>query len=363
MKPGKNNRKYKFIFPLVTAAAVTAGSFSAVTAAEVQGPVAPSTGSATTNQSEPAPNTNATASDQAEPAPDTNATASDHAEPAPGTTSANQASDGQGTLSPPSDNSKSSVFGQASSVEAPTDEKLSSLLTQLQDRLPVSNGSWSVYVRDLYNESEGSVNDHSMQAASLIKLYIMGAVYENYDTLISQYGQQQVDSNLYSMITVSDNDAANALTSYLGGGDSSAGMTVVNDFCSTHGFNNTHMGRLLLQSNAYDDNYTSVADCGHLLYGIYSGNSSEYPYADSMFDLLAAQTRRNKIPAQMPSDAKTANKTGELDNVENDAGIVYDVDNELILVFMSENLSECGSAQNTIASLSRQIFDYYNPAS
>ena len=64
-----------------------------------------------------------------------------------------------------------------------------------------------------------------------------------------------------------------------------------------------------------------------LLYGIYSGNSSEYPYADSMFDLLAAQTRRNKIPAQMPSDAKTANKTGELDNVENDAGIVYDVDN------------------------------------
>ncbi len=77
MKPGKNNRKYKFIFPLVTAAAVTAGSFSAVTAAEVQGPVAPSTGSATTNQSEPAPNTNATASDQAEPAPNTNATASD----------------------------------------------------------------------------------------------------------------------------------------------------------------------------------------------------------------------------------------------------------------------------------------------
>ena len=41
MKPGKNNRKYKFIFPLVTAAAVTAGSFSAVTAAEVQGQLVP----------------------------------------------------------------------------------------------------------------------------------------------------------------------------------------------------------------------------------------------------------------------------------------------------------------------------------
>lgn len=283
-----------------------------------------------------------------------------HPEPAPEETAAVQ--EGQGTLSPPSESKGDSVFGSsADSESAATDEKLQGVLSGLA--LPSGNGTWSVYVCDLVNNTEGAVQDARMQAASLIKLYIMGAVYENYDNIIAQYGQSSVDSNLNSMITVSDNDAANALTSYLGGGDSSAGMTVVNDFCSTHGFNNTHMGRLLLQSNAYDDNYTSVADCGHLLYGIYSGNSSEYPYADSMFDLLAAQTRQNKIPAQMPSDAKTANKTGELDNVENDAGIVYDVDNELILVFMSENLSECGSAQSTIASLSRQIFDYYNPAS
>ena len=63
-----------------------------------------------------------------------------------------------------------------------------------------------------------------MQAASLIKLYIMGAVYENYDQITGQYGRDSVDSNLYSMITVSDNDAANTLTTYLGGGDSAAGM-------------------------------------------------------------------------------------------------------------------------------------------
>ena len=43
-----------------------------------------------------------------------------------------------------------------------------------------------------------------------------------------------------------------------------------------------------------------------------------------MYRLLKMQTRKNKIPAQMPSDVKVANKTGELDNVENDAGIIYD---------------------------------------
>ena len=41
-------------------------------------------------------------------------------------------------------------------------------------------------------------------------------------------------------------------------------------------------------------------------------------------------------------------------------GIIYNVPNELIIVFMSENLTEVGSAQSTIASLSRQIYDFYN---
>lgn len=185
-----------------------------------------------------------------------------HAEPAPEETASIQ--EGQGTLSPPSESEGGSVFGSSASSEtAGTDEKLQGVLSNLA--LPAGNGTWSVYVCDLVNNTEGAIQDARMQAASLIKLYIMGAVYENYDSIIAQYGQSSVDSNLYSMITVSDNDAANTLVTYLGGGDSSAGMTVVNDFCSEKGYSSTHMGRLLLASNQYDDNYTSVSDCGHFL--------------------------------------------------------------------------------------------------
>jgi beta-lactamase class A len=147
--------------------------------------------------------------------------------------------------------------------------------------------------------------------------------------------------------------------SYLGNGDSTAGMAVVNNFCLNHGYTATSMGRLLLASNEFGDNYTSVSDCGHFLKEIYQNNTEEFPYAESMFSLLAAQTRRNKIPAQMPEDVHIANKTGELSNVENDAGIIYDSSNDLVIVFMSENLSGVGAAQSTIASLSRQIYDYY----
>lgn len=147
-----------------------------------------------------------------------------HAEPAPEETASIQ--EGQGTLSPPSESEGGSIFGSSASSEtAGTDEKLQGVLSNLA--LPAGNGTWSVYVCDLVNNTEGAIQDARMQAASLIKLYIMGAVYENYDSIIAQYGQSSVDSNLYSMITVSDNDAANTLVSYLGGGDSSAGMTVV----------------------------------------------------------------------------------------------------------------------------------------
>lgn len=280
-----------------------------------------------------------------------------HPEPAPEETASIQ--EGQGTLSPPSESEGGSVFGSSASSEtAGTDEKLQGVLSNLA--LPAGNGTWSVYVCDLVNNTEGAIQDARMQAASLIKLYIMGAVYENYDSIIAQYGQSSVDSNLYSMITVSDNDAANTLVSYLGGGDSSAGMTVVNDFCSAKGYSSTHMGRLLLASNQYDDNYTSVSDCGHFLKEVYEGSKESDAHAQAEFDLLAAQTRRNKIPAQMPAGVSIANKTGELSDVENDAGIIYNSSNDLIIVFMSENVLQPGTAQSTIASLSRQIYDSYS---
>lgn len=266
----------------------------------------------------------------------------------------------QGTLSPSSENSDSVFGGTSASDEPVTDEALQTLLNQIQGQLPADNGSWSVFVSDLINETEGSINDQTMQAASLIKLYIMGAIYENYDQIIGQYGKDSVDSNLHSMITVSDNDAANTLITYLGGGNSSAGMQAVNSFCQEHGYTQTHMGRMLLASNDQDDNYTSVNDCGHFLIEVYKEEESSYAHASDMYALLKAQTRQNKIPAMLPDGVKTANNTGELDNVENDAGIIYDAANDLVIVFMSQNLSSAGNAQNTIASLSRTIYDYYN---
>ena len=220
-----------------------------------------------------------------------------------------------------------------------------------------AGGSWAVYAGDLDGDVSAAQNSHPMQAASLIKLYIMGAVYEKYDELCAAYGAETVDGCLSPMITVSDNDAANTLVGFLGNGDSAAGMEAVNAYCREHGYLDTSMGRLLLASREFGDNYTSAADCGRFLTQIYEKRQDEKE--SRMFALLSQQTRKNKIAALMPDGVLVANKTGELDDVENDAAIICPggQGKNLVLVFLSENLTECGTAQNAIAFASRTVYD------
>lgn len=263
----------------------------------------------------------------------------------------------EGTLSP----SNESTFTDN------TDPSMDQLLSQVKALLPQNNGTWSVYVCNLLKGSEGAIDNMPMQAASLIKLFIMGTVYENYEQLASQYGGEILDSNLQAMITVSDNDASNTLVNWLGQGSDAAGMAKVNAFCANHGYTSTQMGRMLLQSNENGDNYTSVNDCGSFLKEIYQltngmPTDSTLVNADAMYHLLKMQQRKNKIPAQMPEGVHVANKTGELSNVENDAGIIFDTAKgvDLVVCFMSQNLTDTGAAQGTIASNARAIYGYYN---
>lgn len=273
------------------------------------------------------------------------------------TTSDNAASSQEGTLSP----SSSTTFTDN------TDSSMDNLLNQVQALLPTDNGTWSVYVCNLLKDSDGTINDTPMQAASLIKLYIMGAVYENYDAIAQSHSSDELDKNISAMISVSDNDAANTLVNWLGNGDDSAGMAKVNDFCQEHGFTSTQMNRLLLADSTNGDNYTSAKDCGTFLKQIYqiaNGTlpSSTLANAEAMYFQLKTQQHKNKIPAQLPEGVGTANKTGELDTVENDAAIIFDTAKgiDLVVCFMSQDLTDTSAAQNTIASDARAIYGYYN---
>jgi len=245
-----------------------------------------------------------------------------------------------------SDNSYSDNIGNSSSDELSSSVE-QTLSNAIENARAVSGGTWSAAYIDLATGERADVNNLVMQSASLIKLFIMGAVYENYDVYVSD--EQDIDTLLNSMITVSDNSAANTLVSILGFGDTDAGKEVVTSYCQSHGYYDTSMGRLLLESNINGDNYTTVNDCANFLAAVYYNS---LPHSNEMLDLLSRQTITYKIPQGVP--VRTANKTGELDTVQNDAAIVFS-ESPYVLCVMSEDVSS-GAAITSIVELSSEVY-------
>lgn len=196
--------------------------------------------------------------------------------------------------------------------------------------------------------------DGRQEAASLIKLFVAGTVYEQQDNLAGQENYTgETEALVRSMIRVSDNDAANTLVRRLGSGDAAAGMQKVNDYCAEHGYSDTHMGRLLLDFNASDDNYTSPKDCVKFLESI---KNNEIAGASQILAYMKEQERRGKIPAGLPEGTMCANKTGELEDAEHDAAIVSTDKGDYAICVMSSGLNDTAAARGKIVEISGLVY-------
>lgn len=236
---------------------------------------------------------------------------------------------------------------------------LENLSTQISEKIQYAinqNEQWSIYVKDLSNGNHTTIGNQKLQSASLIKLFTAATVYENIDVInATQAYNGEIEELMKLMITQSDNNAANELVKKLGNGDISNGMTRVNEFCKNHGFMDTHMGRLMLQPNDVDDNYTSVEDCGKLLEDFFNNTLSG---SEQIIQYMKQQERVSKIPAGVPEEATTANKSGELDKVENDVAIITTDSKSFILCIMSNNIQASQTARTTIVELSSLVYKY-----
>lgn len=239
-------------------------------------------------------------------------------------------------------------------------EEFEGTLTSMLDSFA---GDWGLYLKNLKTGEVISINEHPMESASLIKLYIMGTVYQHIaDGTLEK--TETIDRLLNDMITVSDNESSNELVRSLSPTkDHSEGMKMVNEFIQQNGFKNTKQVNGLADPSLWVENavnQTSPADCGKLLEKIYKGKLVSHLASRSMEDLLLNQEITYKIPAGLPKNVTSANKTGEVSNSENDAAIVYSNACDYILCIMSTDLAATNSAVNHINSLSSLIYDYFN---
>ena len=245
-----------------------------------------------------------------------------------------------------------------------------SLEKNYTDPLEQKGELWAIAAMDLKTQAYSTVNaEQSMQSASVIKAFIMAAVYDklvypNEGTTVSSDYESTLKPLLTSMITVSDNDSANELVRKLGGGEFQAGAAIVNEFCQERNYTSTHLGREFLATDPTDDNYTNASDCCRLLSEIYNSSLVNADASAEMLSLLQAQTKTEKIPAGVPSGVATANKTGELADsdklgvVENDIAIVFDENHPYVLCVLSNNIQNNTSAQDTIKKISADVYTY-----
>ena len=236
--------------------------------------------------------------------------------------------------------------------------------------LEANGESWAIAAMDLNTQNYSTIHaEQPMKSASVIKAFIMAAVfdklvYPNEGTSVSADYDNTLKSLLNSMITVSDNDAANELVRRLGGGDFQTGATVLNTFCQERNYTSTHLGREFLATAPTDDNYTSASDCCRLLSEIYNETLVNADASADMLALLQAQTRTSKIPAGVPDNVTTANKTGELSDpenlgvVENDISIIFAKGHPYVLCVLSNNIQNNSSAQETISKISADVYKY-----
>ena len=215
------------------------------------------------------------------------------------------------------------------------------------DQIPKMDGDWSIYIKDLKNNQIYSYQeDKLLGSASVYKLATIWAVYQAIeDGKISKdqvIGGTNVAEALRLMITISDNDTALALSENLGW---------------------QNMDKLMEKEGIVDIDFLSQNNpfisskaTADILERIYRKTAVSTKSSEEMLNFLLAQKINDRIPKYLPKNTKVAHKTGEIDSIRNDAGIVYGTKSDYIFVFLSQTPNVNVASEN-IAQLSEKIFD------
>lgn len=132
------------------------------------------------------------------------------------------------------------------------------------------------------------------------------------------------------MMTISDNTATNILIRELGIDGINARMTAL-------GLTMSHLNREMMDTLAVKQgrqNYVSAREMNQLLRLIYEKRIVTPALCDEMLDILKANEDTTTIPRLLPKIMLVAHKTGTLDYIRGDVGIVYAPKPFLLSVFV-----------------------------
>jgi beta-lactamase class A len=108
------------------------------------------------------------------------------------------------------------------------------------------------------------------------------------------------------------------------------------------------------------NNTTTAYDQMLIFSKIAGGLAVDKQSSDAMINILLDQKFNDKIPAKLPQKVKVAHKTGWINGVNHDAGIVILPDGrKYVLVLLSKELENDKAAVKSMAKVSKMIYDYF----
>lgn len=107
------------------------------------------------------------------------------------------------------------------------------------------------------------------------------------------------------------------------------------------------------------NNVASPADLNRLLTMVAKKEILSEASCDLILDILRRQQYNSRLPLLLPEGTKVAHKTGTVNGVVNDAGIIYlpDGRGSIAISVLSRNVAEKQAAERTIAQVARAVYD------
>ena len=225
------------------------------------------------------------------------------------------------------------------------------------------------------NESFEQLADDRFSSASVIKVPILITILKHLQTTNGDLQQvvtiaeenlvefsvlteqQQNEATLHELLLwmtiTSDNSATNACIDYLG-------MDTFNTYFAEMGLQQTKLQRKMMDFDRQQqgfDNETSANDMRKLFQALYEGQLLDEAWTAIAFDILGRQRSHESLRRYLVDDVKIAHKTGGLDTVDHDCGIVFHEKGAYFIgVFLTE-VTDNEQAKRWIGQISKMVYD------
>ena len=208
-------------------------------------------------------------------------------------------------------------------------------LFNLDDSLEVKNTFYSIVDSSLYSLNSEDDSEHNLYEAVGEKRSIRDLVYD--------------------MIIVSSNLATNIVIDLVDARKVSQSMREL-------GAMDIEVLRGVEDIKAYRaglSNSTTAKDLMIIFEKMAKGETVDQSASSQMIETLLDQKFNDIIPVHLPKEVKVAHKTGSITALHHDSGIVFLPDGRnYVLVLLSKNLEDFDTGTETLATVSKLVYEY-----